>query len=119
MTEAPGLPTTFGQLGKLGRDIDVAVTELSRLDQERIHSEADYKAEFARVFREATGSVEDRKQQAVLACNELWRVWSLAESAVKMQQHHLKALHARVDVGRSIFSAQKAEMAFANSGATP
>lgn len=109
------LAQTFVSLAEISRELAPAVNELRKLDEIRVHAEADFKSKFARVFREASGSVEDRKQQAWLEADGLWRTWSLAESAVKMQQAHIKALHTRVDVGRSIFSAQRAEMAFVNS----
>lgn len=110
------LPETFARLGALARELTPAIDQLRDLDEARIHAEADFKSAFARAFREGTGSVEDRKQVAWLECDPLWRTWSLAESAVKMQQAHIRALHTRVDAHRSIFSAQKAEMAFVNSG---
>lgn len=109
------LAQTYVSLSELSRELSPAVNELRRLDEIRVHAEGDFKSAFARAFREATGSVEDRKQQAWLEADGLWRTWSLAESAVKMQQAHIKALHARVDVGRSVFSAQRAEMAFVAS----
>jgi hypothetical protein len=109
------LAQTFVALSELSSELSPAVRELRRLDEIRVHSEADFKSRFAKAFREASGSVEDRKQQAWLEADALWRTWSLAESAVKMQQAHIKALHTRVDVGRSIFSAQRAEMAFVSS----
>ena len=110
------LPETFRALGELARELAPAVEKLRDLDGTRVHAEADFKVAFARVFRASSGSVEDRKQQAWLECEGLWRTWGLAESAVTMQKAHIRALHTRVDVGRSIFSAQKAEMAFVSSG---
>jgi hypothetical protein len=109
------LPQTFVALGEIARELTASVNKMRELDEIRVHSEGDYKSAFAKAFREATGSVEDRKQQAWLETDGLWRTWSLAESAVKMQQAHIKALHTRVDVGRSWMSAQKAEMAFVSS----
>lgn len=109
------LAQTFVSLAEISRELAPAVNELRRLDEMRVHSEGDFKSAFARAFKDASGSVEDRKQQAWLEADGLWRTWSLAESAVKMQQAHIKALHTRVDVGRSIFSAQRAEMAFVSS----
>lgn len=109
------LAQTFQELGAISRELTAAVADLRRLDEIRVHAEGDFKAAFARAFRNASGSAEARKQDAWLACERLWRTWSLAESATKMQQAHIRALHARVDVGRSVFSAQKAEMTFVNS----
>lgn len=109
------LAQTYVSLAELSRELAPAVNRLRELDEIRVHASADYKSAFAKAYREAVGSVEDRKQQAWLKCDGLWRTQELAESAVKMQQAHIKALHTRVDVGRSVFSAQRAEMAFVSS----
>ncbi|WP_304455917.1 hypothetical protein [Nocardiopsis sp. YSL2] len=106
-------------LAVLSRELDKAVAKLGELDAVRIAAEGDYKLAYSRAFRNASGSVEDRKQQATETCDALWRTWSLAESTVAVQKAHLRALHARVDVGRSIFSARKTEVGLAQMGGAP
>lgn len=114
------LPTVIAQqLGQLGVDLDKAVSRLSELEATAIAEEARYKTKFSRIFREGTGSVEDRKQQAVAECDRAWRNWSLAASAVHIQKEHIKALHARIDVGRTLASTARAEASLAGSGITP
>jgi len=110
------LEQTFQELKAISRELAAAVVELRRLDEIRVGTEGDFKAAFARAFRDTPGSAEMRKQTAWLECEKQWRTWSLAESVTKVQQAHIRALHTRVEVGRSIFSAQKAEMNFVNSG---
>ncbi|TDD97574.1 hypothetical protein [Actinomadura rubrisoli] len=114
------LPAVIAQqLGQLGVDLDQAVRRLGELEQTAIEAEAAYKVKFSQVFRGASGSVEDRKQQAVAECDAEWRNWSLAASAVHVQKEHMKALHARIDVGRSLASTARAEASLAGSGITP
>lgn len=113
-------PTVIAsQLGALGVDLDKAVAELGRLEELAVGAEGDYKVKFAKTFREGTGSVEDRKQDAVIACDAEWRTWSKAASVVHMQKEHIKALHARIDVGRTLASTARAEASLAGSGVTP
>ena len=107
------------QLGQLGVDLDQAVKKLGELETTAIDAEATYKAKFSRMFREGVGSVEDRKQQAVAECEQEWRNWSLAASAVHIQKEHIKALHARIDVGRTLASTARAAASLAGSGITP
>ncbi|MBB4931794.1 putative coiled-coil protein SlyX [Lipingzhangella halophila] len=119
MTAFPTLAETFQELSQLARDLDMAVRRLNELDQQRIEAEGAYKVAEARAFRDSEGSMELRKRQSVLECAELWREWQSAEALVKAQQQHLRALHSKIDIHRSCFSAQKAEMAFTTSGGTP
>lgn len=111
--------TVVRQLGELSRNLDDAVKTLGELEQTAVEAEGDYKVAFARAFREASGSVEDRKQAAVESTDDLWRVYGKAAAAVRLQREHIKALHARIDVGRTIQSTARAEMALAGSGVTP
>lgn len=111
--------TVVRQLGDLARELDTAVAKLAELDEIRIDAEADFKAAEAQAFRAAEGSMELRKREALLACDELWRTWGKAESAVNVQKAHIRALHARVDVGRTIQSSIRAEIALAGNGGTP
>lgn len=107
------------QLGTLSRDLDKAVDEMATLEMTAVEAEGEYKLAFAKTFREATGPVDDRKQQAVAATDALWRVWGKAAAMVRVQKEHIRALHARIDVGRTIQSTARAEMAMSQVGVTP
>ncbi|MER6942542.1 hypothetical protein ABT294_00840 [Nonomuraea sp. NPDC000554] len=105
--------TIVKQLGQLSRDLDDAVKELGRVEEVAVDAEAEFKVAFSKVFRSAPGSVEDRKQIATEETVELWRVWGKAAALVRLQKEHVKALHARIDVGRTIQSTARAEMQLA------
>ncbi|MEV0994593.1 hypothetical protein [Nonomuraea sp. NPDC050202] len=105
--------TIVKQLGHLSRDLDEAVKTLGELELTGVEAEGDFKVAFANAFREAAGSVEDRKQIATVQTDELWRVHGKAAAAVRLQKEHIKALHARIDVGRTIQSTVRAEMQLA------
>jgi hypothetical protein len=108
--------TIATQLGKLGIDLDTAVKTLSELEETAVDVEGDFKVAFAKAFRNGQGSVEDRKQQAVEDCDQLWRMWGKAASAVRIQKEHVKALHARIDVGRTLASTVRAELSLVHAG---
>ncbi|NJP24404.1 hypothetical protein FLW53_09350 [Microbispora sp. SCL1-1] len=111
--------TVVRQLGQLSRELDKAVEELGKAELEAVDAEADYKVAYSKAFREAEGPVEDRKQIATAQTDDLFRVWGKAVAVVRLQREHIKALHARIDVGRTIQSTARAEMALAGSGVTP
>lgn len=104
------------QLLVLSRDLDSAIAQLSDLEVVAVDTEAVFKTKFARTFRGATGSVEDRKQQATQECEAEFRAWGIASSTVRVQKESLKALHARIDVGRTLASTARAEISLVNSG---
>ncbi|MEV0584045.1 hypothetical protein [Nonomuraea sp. NPDC050310] len=108
--------TIVRQLGTLSRDLDLAVAKLGELEEIAVDAEGDFKVAFAGVFHEASGSVEDRKQVAITQTDHLWRVWAKAAAAVRLQKEHIKALHARIDVGRTMQSTARAEIALAGVG---
>lgn len=105
--------TIVKQLGSLSRDLDDAVNKLADLEFIAVEAEGDFKVAFSDAFRSAAGSVEDRKQVAIAETDQLWRVFGKAAAAVRLQKEHIRALHARIDVGRTIQSTARAEMQLA------
>lgn len=111
--------TIVKQLGQLSRDLDKAVDELGKAELEAVDAEADYKLAYSKAFRSASGPVEDRKQIATAETDQLFRTWGKALAVVKLQREHIKALHARIDVGRTIQATARAEISLAGAGVTP
>lgn len=95
----------------LSRTLDHAVEDLRRLEEISVDAESDYKLAWARAYQEAVGSVEARKAAATIACDSLFRTWRKAEAAVGAQKAHIRALHTRIDVGRTIQATARSEMA--------
>ena len=96
------------QLAQLGRDLDAAIKRLGALEEVAVDTEGEYRVSFSRIFRNAQGSVEDRKQAAIAETDQEWRLWGKAVAAVRLQRESLKALHARIDIGRTMASRDKA-----------
>ena len=107
------------QLGQLGRDLETEITLLAELEEIAVEAEGDYRRDFAISYRNATGTMEDRKQWATFETEVLWRTWGKASAAVRRQRESLKALYARIDIGRTMASREKALAALAGrDGAT-
>lgn len=102
--------TIIKQLGQLSRDLDDGVNKMADLEFIAVEAEGDFKVAFAHAFKDAVGSIEDRKQLALIATDQLWRIHGKASAAVRLQKEHL---HARIDVGRTIQSTARAEMQLA------
>ena len=104
------------QLGELGVELDKAVKSLAEFEDVAVDAEGDFRVAYSEAFRNAKGAVEARKQEAIAECDDLWRVWGKAAAAVRIQKEHVRALHARIDVGRTLASNIRAEISLAQSG---
>jgi hypothetical protein len=76
--------------------LDQAVKDLRRHLDTCTDAEVDYKLDNYRIYREAGGTVDDRKAEAFLATAVRYRVWKKAENLVKVQWAHLGALKERL-----------------------
>lgn len=108
--------TIVKQLTQLSRDLDEAVDRLCELEELAVDCEADYKKAFAEAFLNGAGAVEHRKQWAVIQTDDLYRISGKAQAAVRRQVQHLRALHARIEVGRGLQSTARSEIALVNAG---
>lgn len=113
------LVTIVRQLGQLSRDLDKAVEKLGELEEIAVDAKCDYEVAFAKVFGSAAGSVEDRKQLATIEVDALSRVSGKAAAVVRLQKESIKALHARLDTGRTMSANVRAEVSLAGAGFTP
>jgi hypothetical protein len=113
------------QLAQLGKQLDEATEELAKLDViatwkgiEAVRVKEEHEDALARAYRDADGSVETRKAEARLNCLEARKVshdtsasWELAKADVRNQQAKVRAINARIDIGRSLLSREKSLMA--------
>jgi hypothetical protein len=105
--------TVIRQLGDLGRELGTQIDKLAELEEIAVDAEGDFRREFAISYRNATGTLEDRKQWATFDNDALWRTWGKAAAAVRRQRESLKALYGRIDIGRTMASREKALAALA------
>lgn len=111
--------TLADQLDVLSRELDDKTAELSQLETNAIDAKRVYEVAYARAFldRGNTGTVDDRKQRAALNTAEERYTADIAAAHVRACKEAIKALHVRIDVGRTLASNARAEAALA--GGTP
>lgn len=102
------MTTVLDQLQNISRDLDAAIRDLSRLEQESATAESDYRVTKAKAFMRASGSVQAREYQAVIDSEIQLINRDKTAALVRIQRAHIQSLHARIDVGRTIASAEKA-----------
>ena len=118
------------QLGKLGRDLDSETHLLSVFEDQAVTLEGKYNRlkethedNLARVCLATEGSVDTKKNTARLACTgsreamlDAQDEWNKARSLIRMQVANISALKARIEIGRSLLSHERALLSLSYSG---
>lgn len=106
-------------LAELARQLDAAVRELARLDNAAVQTRCRYEVEFARSFLSGEGSIDARKQAAVIDVADAKLLAEVADQQVRAQKEAVKAINVRIDVGRTMSATIRSEIALSGSGMTP
>lgn len=97
------------QIDALSKELDAAQRDLADADQKATKAEYDYDLAFAEAMVRGEGSnAEIRKADALLATKE--RAWEMrcAQQEMRAAKSRMQTLERRIEVGRSLLSAQKA-----------
>ena len=106
-------------LVELGRQLDAKVTEYANLGDEAATARKDAEVAFARAFLNAEGAMDVRRQVAIELSADKRFAADVAERKVSACKEAIRALHLKIDVGRTASANVRAEIALAGSGATP
>jgi hypothetical protein len=122
---SPAIPPTKEEiatwLGVLVRQLDAKVVEYAHLCDEAAEARRIAEVAFARHFLSAEGAMDARRQIANLeAANERFGA-DVAERKVAACKEAIRALHLKIDVGRTASANVRAELAAlgSTSGSTP
>lgn len=119
MTTPQTATDVAANLAQIARQLDQAVRDLRALDEESVRARSRFEVSYARAFLSGEGSVDARKQQAILDTEKAKLDAEIADSKLRAQRAYIDSLKVRIDVGRSYGAALKAEISLANSGYTP
>ena len=97
------------QLAACARELDHLSREVAGLDMAHVEALADYRTSYARAFLIADGSVEERKQKAILVAEEERFKAEVAEQKVRACRDRIRALRDRLGVGRSLNAAVRTQ----------
>lgn len=104
------------QLSRLANDLDAKTAEIARLDEEFVRAKSAFEVSFARTFLTTIGSMDVRKQTAVLETADAKFAAELAEAKVRAARESIKTLRDRLEVGRSVNAAVRTEFAVSGVG---
>ena len=107
------------QLARLGRDLDAIVRTLDSAEHESVRRREDFTLAHARAFLRAEGSVDYRKNTAIVETSAERVAAETADVVVRGIRRQLDATRTRIDIGRSVGAALRSEIALAGTGPTP
>ena len=122
--------TLARQLAALGRDLDAEVIVLGEYEEASANAEGEFRRLKAlyedcmdKIFLQNEGGVDARKAEARLACStertlmqEANLEFDRAKGRVFTQNANLRALHDRIDIGRSLLARERALISIAGTG---
>lgn len=106
------------ELSKIGRELDALSREIDRLDRDCVVAWSEHRKAYAREYINGQGSVEDRKQAAVLAVEEQRVIAESADQILRAARERIRVLRDRLEIGRSISAARRSEFAAEPVGQT-
>lgn len=107
------------QLAKLARQLDELMDELKQAEKDAIYAREAHTTAYDKAFMAADGAMELRKHQASLDSSEQRVAAELATAQVRDLKQRVESVRLRVEIGRSLNAALRAETGLAGSGGTP
>lgn len=104
------------QLARVARELDQAVTALEGAERDAVEKRAAADLAFSRTFMAAGGAMELRKHYATEQTHQQRLDADVAEAVVRHLRRRIDALKVRIDVGRSLGAAIRAEIALGGTG---
>lgn len=98
-------------LAQLGRDLDACVRTLEGADREAVIAKENYTLAYAKAFLKAEGAMDVRRHLATVETHAERLAAETSEQIVRGLRRQLAAIGVRIDIGRSMNSAMKAELA--------
>lgn len=99
------------ELSRIGRELDRLSHQIDSLDESCVVAWSEHRKAYARAYINGTGSIEDRKQHAVLEVEELRVAAEAADQLLRAARERIRVLRDRLEIGRSISAARRAEFA--------
>jgi len=95
------------KMNEIWRMLDEAVYDNEQLDETYILAKIDYEKVYARTFLSLDGSMELRKQQAILDTSDVRMDMEIAEVRLRACKERIRKLNSQLDIVRSMNAAQQ------------
>ncbi len=120
---APAGPLTAtdvaSHLASLSRQLDQLVRDIGAAEVTAVNAREDATLALSKAFLRAEGPMDIRKHTAIVEAHDTRLAAELAEATVRGLRRSIDSVRMRVDVGRSLGAAIRAETSLAGSGMAP
>lgn len=107
------------QLAQLARELDDLVKRIADAERDAVNKREDYTLAHSRAFLSAEGAMDMRKHEAIERTHPQRLAAEAAEAVVRGLRRQIDSVKVRVEVGRSVGTALRSEMALAGRDGTP
>lgn len=105
------------RLSRLSRELDRKTEELAVLERDAVVKRHAYEVAFARAFlSQETGSVDARKQSAVLSTSGEKLAAETADAVLRAARTRIGTLKTQIETGRSLNALMRAEISLSGVG---
>lgn len=104
---------------QLSRKLDELVGEFKAVEEAAAEAKRDAELAYAEAYMATEGTVEERKQAAIQKSADVRYLADLSERKVAGCKEAIRALHARIEVGRTLSATTRDEMKLAGTGVMP
>lgn len=101
------------QLAGLARELDRTIRQMEAAERDLVEKRGAADLAFSQAFLAAEGSVDARKHQAVVATHQQRMNADVADALVRHLRRRIDVTKTRIDVGRSVGAALRAEISLA------
>ena len=101
----PSQSEVVKRLSELSRMLDSATDEIAALDDKAVRAKGSYEVAYAKSFLESNGSMDVRRQEAILVCADLRLTMEIAEAQVRAIKERINTLRSQISIGQSLSAA--------------
>ena len=98
-------------LAQLARDLDDLVHRIADAERDAVNKREDYTLAHSRAFLSAEGPMDIRKHEAIQRTHDVRLAAEAAEAIVRGLRRQIDSCKVRIDVGRSVGTALRSELA--------
>lgn len=99
------------ELSRIGRELDDLSRKIENLDHAAVLAWSEHRKAYATAYIEGTGSIKEREQAAVQTVEDLRLAAEIADQMTRAAKERIRVLRDRLEIGRSISAARRAEFA--------
>ena len=102
--------SVVSQLAELGRALDKGVDALEKAETAAVNAREDYTLALSKAFLRAEGAMDFRKHKAIEQTHDERLAAETAEAVVRGLRRQIDSIKTRIDIGRSVGVALRAEI---------